>query len=277
MEGEVVIICSKCGRRPGQLPDNKQLCAGRCEWVEDTVTTERERLKAKEWQEMQEKNEQAREYMDSLNADPALPSPDSGIMEPTPGVTQEQAEEAVATLLSFIGADLNSDSINGTPGRVVRMLREMTEGYKHDPFVVLARTFEEDADELILLKGIEFTSMCEHHLLPFTGTADVGYVPNRCDRKRKGRVVGLSKLARLVDMYARRLQLQERMTRQIAEALDQALSPEGVGVILRAKHSCMGCRGVRKPDAEMVTSSMLGIFRSSISARAEFLSLCGRV
>jgi GTP cyclohydrolase I len=149
---------------------------------------------------------------------------------------------------------------------VVKALREMTAGYKDDPAVVLGKTFEETYDELILLKDIPFTSLCEHHLLPFTGTVDVGYIP--------GKVVGLSKLARLVDCFAKRLQMQERLTRQIGEALEQHLEARGVGVVVRGQHSCMACRGVRKSGSTMITSVMLGALRENSSARAEFLALC---
>ena len=177
--------------------------------------------------------------------------------------TQRSAEEAVATLLRFIGEDTGRDGLIDTPGRVVRAWREMTAGYGEDPAEILARTFEESSDEMIVLRGISFYSVCEHHLLPFYGTAAVGYLP--------GRVVGISKLARLVNCFARRLQIQERMTRQIAEAVETHLGARGVGVILRAHHLCMGCRGVRQEETEMVTSCMLGTLRSDATSRSEFL------
>jgi GTP cyclohydrolase IA len=180
-----------------------------------------------------------------------------------------KAEEAVRTLLQWMGQDPARPGLLDTPRRVVDAFTEMTIGYAQDPTKILATTFEEQYDELILLRGIRFTSLCEHHILPFTGTADVGYIPSNT-----GKVIGLSKLARLVECYARRLQVQERMTVEIAEALMIHLKPQGVAVVVKARHSCMGCRGVKKPEAIMVTSSMTGVFRDSPEARAEFLALC---
>lgn len=174
-------------------------------------------------------------------------------------------EDAVIRLLEFVGEDPTRAGLVDTPARVIRAFEEMTSGYRIDPTLILKTTFEERCDEMVVVRGIEFTSLCEHHLLPFTGTATVGYVPDRD-------VVGLSKIPRLVDAFARRLQVQERMTLQIAETLDESLHPLGVGVIVEARHSCMGCRGVRKPSAEMVTSAMLGVFRDKPEARAEFLA-----
>ena len=172
-------------------------------------------------------------------------------------------EEAITTLLRYVGEDPSRDGLRDTPGRVARAWREMTSGYDDDPAVILGRTFEESSDEMIILRGISFYSTCEHHLLPFYGTATIGYLP--------GKVVGISKLARLVECFARRLQIQERMTRQIAEAVETHLGARGVGVILRAHHLCMGCRGVRQEETEMVTSSMLGTLRSDATSRSEFL------
>jgi GTP cyclohydrolase I len=172
----------------------------------------------------------------------------------------------VATLLRFIGEEPERDGLRDTPARVVKAWREMTAGYAEDPAEILARTFDESSDELVILRGISFYSTCEHHLLPFYGQAVVGYLP--------GKVVGISKLARLVECFAKRLQVQERMTRQIAEAVEQHLEARGVGVVLRAHHLCMGCRGVRQEETEMVTSSMLGTLRTDATSRAEFLRLC---
>jgi GTP cyclohydrolase I len=172
-------------------------------------------------------------------------------------------EDAITTLLRYIGEDPSRDGLRDAPTRVARAWREMTRGYEDDPAEILARTFEESSDEMIVLRGISFYSTCEHHLLPFYGTATVGYLP--------GKVVGISKLARLVECFARRLQIQERMTRQIAEAIETHLDARGVGVILRAHHLCMGCRGVRQEETEMVTSSMLGTLRSDATSRSEFL------
>jgi GTP cyclohydrolase IA len=176
------------------------------------------------------------------------------------------AESAVATLLRYIGEDPTREGLAETPARVVRAWREMTSGYDQDPAEILGRTFEESSDELIILRGISFYSTCEHHLLPFYGEACVGYLP--------GKVVGISKLARLVHCFAHRLQIQERMTAQIAGAIEKYLKARGVGVILRAHHLCMGCRGVRQQDTDMVTSAMLGMLRSDATSRSEFLRLC---
>jgi GTP cyclohydrolase I len=178
----------------------------------------------------------------------------------------QEAEDAVRTLLSSLGERVEREGLKDTPARVVRALREMTSGYEVDPREVLSRTFAEECDEVVVVRDIAFTSLCEHHVLPFTGTADVGYLP--------GKVVGLSKIARLVDCFARRLQIQERLTRQIAVALMEHLGARGAGVILRAHHACMGCRGVLKPRTEMVTSCMLGVFRDDRGARQELLALC---
>ncbi len=175
------------------------------------------------------------------------------------------AEDAVATLLRYIGEDPDRDGLADTPARVVRAWREMTAGYAEDPEEILARTFEETSDELVILSNIAFYSTCEHHLLPFYGTASVGYLP--------GKVVGISKLARLVQCFARRLQIQERMTKQIASAIAGHLDARGAGVVIRAHHLCMGCRGTRQPATEMVTSSMLGTLRDDAVSRSEFLRL----
>lgn len=180
------------------------------------------------------------------------------------------AVEAVRVLLAHVGEDVERAGLLDTPDRVARALREMTSGYRDDPAAILARTFDDRCDEMVVVSGVDFTSLCEHHLLPFVGVAHVAYLPGE-------RVVGLSKLARLVDCYARRLQVQERMTVQIAEAIAEHLSPRGVGVVVEAHHSCMGCRGVRKPNARMVTSAMHGVFRDEPEARAEFLALIGKV
>src|SRR5262245_15437847 len=172
-------------------------------------------------------------------------------------------EDAVVTLLRWVGEDPERDGLRDTPARVAKAWREMTSGYDDDPAEILSRTFDESSDEMIILRGISFYSTCEHHLLPFYGTATVGYLP--------GKVVGISKLARLVECFARRLQIQERMTRQIAEAVQTHLEARGVGVVLRAHHLCMGCRGVRQEETEMVTSSMLGTLRIDPASRSEFL------
>ena len=182
--------------------------------------------------------------------------------------SDKQAQKAITTLLRFIGEDPTRDGLADTPARVVKAWREMTAGYDEDPAEILSRTFDETSDEMIMLRGISFYSTCEHHMLPFYGEAQVGYLP--------GRVVGISKLARLVNCFARRLQIQERMTRQIADAIETHLDAKGVGVVLRAHHLCMGCRGVKQEETEMITSSMLGKLRNDPSSRAEFLRLCSR-
>jgi GTP cyclohydrolase I len=170
-------------------------------------------------------------------------------------------------LLQHIGEDVTREGLVDTPARVVKAYGEMTVGYHQDPKDILSRTFAMDSDEMIVMRNIRFASLCEHHLLPFTGTAAVAYVP------REGRVVGASKLVRLVQCYAKRLQIQERMTSQIASAIQEHLKALGVGVVVKAHHQCMGCRGIEQPDAEMVTSCMLGCMREKPEARAEVMSL----
>lgn len=178
--------------------------------------------------------------------------------------------DAVVRLLSYVGEDPTRPGLVDTPERVLRSWAELTAGYADDPAAILARRFPDDYDEMVLVRGVDFTSLCEHHVLAFTGTATVGYLP----APGQG-VVGLSKLARLVDCFARRLQVQERLTMQIADAIEEHLAPLGVGVVVAATHSCMACRGVRKPRAEMVTSAMRGALRDRPEARAEFLALAG--
>lgn len=181
--------------------------------------------------------------------------------------TEEQAAEAVRTLLSYVGEDPAREGLLDTPRRVVHAWDEVTAGYGQSPEDILATDFDKDGyDEMVVCRGIEFCSCCEHHMLPFTGVAHVGYIPRR-------RVVGLSKMARLVDCFARRLQIQERLTQQVADAMMKHLSPLGVGVVVQAKHSCMSCRGVMKQQSEMVTASLLGVFRKP-EVRAEFLAHC---
>lgn len=184
--------------------------------------------------------------------------------------SREEAEAAVRTLIRWAGDDPTREGLLETPGRVVRAYEEFFAGYHHDPNQVLARTFEEvdGYDEIIVLSDIRFESHCEHHLLPIIGRAHVAYLPNR-------RVVGISKLARLVDIYARRMQIQEKMTAQIADTLQQVLKPRGVAVVVEAAHQCMTTRGVHKSGVSMVTSRMVGAFRSDARTRREFLSIIG--
>ncbi|MEQ5843713.1 GTP cyclohydrolase I FolE [Paraburkholderia acidicola] len=182
--------------------------------------------------------------------------------------TREEAEAAVRTLLRWAGDDPQREGLLDTPARVVRSYEEFFAGYSVDPREILARTFSEvdGYDEMIVLKDIRFESYCEHHMVPIIGRAHVAYLPGH-------RVVGISKLARLVDAFAKRLQIQEKMTAQIADTLNEVLQPRGVGVILEASHQCMSTRGVHKAGVAMVTSRMLGAFRSDPSTRREFLSI----
>lgn len=186
------------------------------------------------------------------------------------GVSADEAREAVRTLLRYMGEEPDREGLMETPDRVCRAWVEMTEGYRLNPEKVLATTFEGSSDEMVVLKDIEFTSCCEHHLLTFSGKAHVAYLPSN------GRIVGLSKLARIVDVFAKRLQVQERMTQQIADAIKTHLNPHGVAVVIEGQHSCMCVRGVRKQGASMVTSSLQGVFRDNASTRAEFMSLISR-
>jgi len=183
------------------------------------------------------------------------------------GITAQQATEAIQTILKYIGEDPTRDGLLNTPDRVCRAFLEMTEGYALDYKEILATTFESNSDENIVLKDITFSSLCEHHLLTFTGKVHVGYIP------KDGRIVGLSKLARVVDVFAKRLQVQERMTEQIAQAIDSVLHPRGVAVIVEGVHSCMCIRGVNKSGATMITSCLLGEFRNNPASRNEFFSL----
>ena len=181
-----------------------------------------------------------------------------------------QIPEAIRTLLSEIGEDPERAGLAGTPERVRRMYAELTDGYAADPDALLNRAaFEVDYDEMVVVRDIEFYSLCEHHLLPFFGRAHVGYLP-------RGRVIGLSKIPRIVDMYAHRLQVQERMTQEVATFLMERLDPKGVGCVIEATHLCTVMRGVRKQQATMVTSSMLGTFRRDARTRTEFLTFIGR-
>ena len=169
-------------------------------------------------------------------------------------------------LLAAVGEDPDRRGLVDTPGRMARMYQELFEGLFLDPEEVLAVSFEEDHDEMVILREIPFYSMCEHHLLPFHGQAHVGYLPD-------GRIVGLSKLARAVEIFAKRPQVQERLTTQIAECIERVLGARGVGVVIEAEHLCMTARGIRKPGSRMVTSAMRGVFRRDPESRAEFLQL----
>jgi GTP cyclohydrolase I len=183
-------------------------------------------------------------------------------------IDEARIEAAVKELLSAIGEDISREGLVSTPSRVARMWLELLDGMDTDPKDVLRAQFTEDGhEEMVIVKEISFSSTCEHHLLPFIGKAHIAYIP------RQGRIVGLSKLARVVQGYAHRLQLQERLTAQIADALSERLDPRGVLVVLEAEHMCMSVRGVRKPGTRTVTSAVRGIFKNDLRTREEALSL----
>src|SRR5476649_219068 len=186
-------------------------------------------------------------------------------------VTHDQAVEAVKTLIRWAGDTPEREGLIGTPERVVKAYEEYFGGYHQDPKSLLEKTFEEVGgyDELVMLRNIRFESHCEHHMAPIIGVVHVGYLPDK-------RVVGISKLARVVDAFAHRLQIQEKMTAQIANTLQEVLQPRGVAVVIEASHQCMTTRGVHKSDVAMVTSRMLGAFRDNGETRREFLTMIGR-
>ena len=181
-------------------------------------------------------------------------------------VDHEKIEKAVREILEAVGENPDREGLLETPARVARMYAEMFSGLRKDPRIHLRKVFTESYDEVVLIKDITFCSMCEHHLLPFSGKAHVGYLPD-------GKVVGLSKLARVVEEVARRPQVQERMTEEIAELIESELGARGVAVVLEASHSCMTIRGIRKPGSSCLTSAMRGAFRENLSSRAEILGL----
>ena len=189
---------------------------------------------------------------------------DTPIENPRP--TRADVEAAVRTIIRWTGDDPQRDGLIETPSRVTRSFEEFFAGYAQDPVDILQKTFEEieGYDEMITLRAIPFESHCEHHMAPIIGRAWIAYIPN-------GRVVGISKLARVVDVYAKRLQIQEKMTAQIANTINDVLKPQGVGVIIKAAHHCMSTRGVHKADTDLVTSRMLGCFRDNALTRQEFL------
>jgi GTP cyclohydrolase I len=183
---------------------------------------------------------------------------------------QESIRQAITDLLTAVGENPEREGLRRTPERVARMYGELLEGYQQDPnALVNDALFEVKYDEMVLVHDIEFYSLCEHHLLPFLGRAHVAYLP-------RNKVLGLSKIPRIVDMFARRLQVQERMTRQIAECIDELLNPLGVAIVIEALHLCATMRGVKKHDARMTTSAMLGAFRNSLATREEFLANIAR-
>jgi len=185
-------------------------------------------------------------------------------------ISENEAMDAVKTLIKWAGDNPQREGLKETPARVIRSYKDFFSGYKSDPREILSKKFKEveGYDEIIILKDIRLESHCEHHMVPFVGTAHVGYLP-------KNKVVGLSKLARLVEAFAKRLQIQEKLTAQIANAIDEILQPKGVGVIIEASHLCVATRGIHKPDSKMVTSRMLGSFRNDQATRKEFLELVG--
>ena len=182
--------------------------------------------------------------------------------------TEEEAREAVRTLLAFTGDDPDREGLIETPDRVVRAYGEFFAGYNEDPVALLSTTFEEteDYDEMIVLRDIRLESHCEHHLVPIIGKAHIGYLPDE-------RVVGISKLGRVIDVFAKRMQIQEKLTSQVAHTLYDVLKPHGVGIVIEAAHQCMTTRGVHKPGVKMVTSRMLGSFREDITIRKQFLDM----
>lgn len=201
------------------------------------------------------------------NPDDSIPP---AISQAGPRPSRAEAEEAVRTLLRWAGDDPSREGLAETPARVARAFDEFFAGYAIDPGLLLARTFEEvdGYDEMVLLRDIRFESYCEHHMVPIIGKVHVAYLPRH-------RVVGISKLARVIEVFAKRLQIQEKMTAQIANTIDEVLQPEGVAVVIEGEHQCMTTRGVHKPGVGMITSRMLGAFRTNPSTRQEFLSLVG--
>jgi GTP cyclohydrolase I len=187
-------------------------------------------------------------------------------MQTTAAVNQERIARAVREIIEAIGEDPQREGLAGTPERIGRLYAELFSGLSQDPLEVLRQSFEEEHKEMVVLKDIPFYSLCEHHFLPFHGAAHVGYVP-------EGRIVGVSKLARVVDILARRPQMQERLTSQVADTIMEGLRPDGVAVVIEAEHLCMTMRGVQKPGARMITSAIRGGFRRRGVTRSEFLAL----
>jgi GTP cyclohydrolase I len=189
---------------------------------------------------------------------------------PGSGIDLDAVEESITKMLKAFGEDPERNGLERTPERVARMYEELLSGYRTDPVAMVNDAlFEVEYDEMVIVRDIEFYSLCEHHMLPFVGRAHIAYIP-------RGRVIGLSKIPRIVDMFSRRLQVQERMTRQIADFIDELLHPQGVAVVMEAMHLCSMMRGVRKHDARMTTSAMLGVFRTGLATRMEFLDNISR-
>jgi GTP cyclohydrolase I len=200
--------------------------------------------------------------------DPDDPAEDatSGLLGESAGVDEERVAAAVREILIAIGEDPQRPDLVDTPRRIARMYQEMFTGIHFDPRQILRESLDESHNEMVIVRDIPFFSLCEHHLLPFYGVAHVGYFPS-------GRVVGISKLARVVEAFARRPQVQERLTTQIADCIDECLNPSGVAVVMEAEHLCMTMRGVKKPGSRVITSAVRGAFRRRAVSRAEFLSL----
>ncbi len=196
----------------------------------------------------------------------AVSKPIRGVLEIDEGLNRFSTEEMYREILSRLGEDPKRDGLLQTPRRVEKAMTFLTKGYSEDPAKILrGALFDVDYDEMVIVKDIEMFSLCEHHMLPFFGKVHVAYIP-------KGKVIGLSKIARLVEVFARRLQVQERLTRQIADTIQDAIKPQGVGVVIEARHLCMMMRGIEKQNSSTVTSAMVGCFREK-ETRAEFLSL----
>ena len=206
-----------------------------------------------------------------MSTDAPRPVPVQPPSEPGPGVDEARVAAAVHELLEAIGENPDRDGLLDTPSRVARMYEETFSGLREDPSEHLRKVFDADHDEMVMVRDIPLYSMCEHHLVPFIGKAHVAYIPGK-----DGRITGLSKLARLVDVYARRLQVQERLTVQIADALERELEPRGVLVVIEAEHMCMSMRGVRKPGSTTVTSAVRGLFRENVATRAEAMNFIHR-
>ena len=208
----------------------------------------------------------------TINVNIQMPPPGlttaNATLEPRP--SRAEAESAVRTLLRWAGDDPNREGLVDTPARVARAYEEFFAGYETDPVDLLARSFEETDgyDEMVILRDIRMESHCEHHMVPIIGRAHIAYLP-------QGRVVGISKLARVLEVYAKRLQIQEKLTAQVANTIEQVLKPKGVAVVIEAAHQCMTTRGIHKPGVTMVTSRMLGAFRDDASTRREFLAIIG--
>lgn len=217
---------------------------------------------------MTELSKEERRRLESMEIRPPREqAPHSTSTDAAAKPSQERVEAMYREILTFVGEDPDREGLLRTPHRVVEALKFLTRGYEQDIEALLnGAIFHEEYDDMVVVKDVEFYSQCEHHMLPFFGKAHIGYIPN-------GRIVGLSKIPRIVDMFSRRLQVQERLTTEIAEALEEALKPRGVAVVLEGAHMCMLMRGVQKQDATMITSHVMGTFRTDRATRQEFMAL----